>query len=143
MTPEAQREAIAEACGFVAQYVLLKGGYYYRPGAHGYTSKIEEAGRFSKEYAESDVRATNGEVTMRPEPLPDYLNDLNAMHAAEETLSDARAQIYIEQLADVTKAKFDTFNGPPNVIHWCLYHATAGQRAEAFLRTVGRWEEGK
>lgn len=25
----------------------------------------------------------------------------------------------------------------------CLSHATASQRAEAFLRTIGKWEEGK
>ena len=29
-------------------WVVVKNGYYYRPGAHGYTANIEEAGRWTK-----------------------------------------------------------------------------------------------
>jgi hypothetical protein len=62
--------------------------------------------------------------------LPDYLNDLNAMHEAEKTLVDSDNWdlcAYITQLYKIT-------NG------WSTI-ATAAQRAEAFLRTLNLWEE--
>lgn len=62
--------------------------------------------------------------------LPDYCNDLNAMHEAEKTLSETNMFVmahYIE--------RFVSRHGQ----HY--FHATARQRAEAFLRTVGKWEE--
>ena len=55
---------------------------------------------------------------------PDFLNDLNAMHEAEKVLT-----------ADQWH-KYDRLNG------W-KWNATATQRAEAFLRTIGKWEESK
>ena len=66
--------------------------------------------------------------------LPDYLNDLNAMHEAEELFY----------------AKADTLEGAERMrgystwlCHLAKYplRATAAQRAEAFLRTIGKWEE--
>jgi hypothetical protein len=64
--------------------------------------------------------------------LPNYCNDLNAMHEAEKflwTTNNWSACSYGEGLNKVTTS-------------WS-WHATARQRAEAFLRTVGKWEEGK
>ena len=54
--------------------------------------------------------------------LPNYPGDLNAMHEAENSLDDAQSQSYAERLG------YDI-------------HATARQRAEAFLRAMGKWEE--
>ena len=64
------------------------------------------------------------ESSMVFETLPDYCGDLNAMHEAEETLSHANGQWikYARQLLDHD------------------IHATASERAEAFLRTVGKWK---
>ena len=62
---------------------------------------------------------------------PDYLNDLNAMHEAEKALRNqftTLEEVYWRNLAYVQ----------PHPIF-----ATAVQRAEAFLRTVGKWEEDK
>jgi hypothetical protein len=75
--------------------------------------------------------------------VPDYPNDLNAVHAAEETLTDAACQHYIDLLVEVTMA--NQMPGLPDGQHnyWLVYHATARQRAEAFLRTLGKWVEGK
>lgn len=63
------------------------------------------------------------------EPVPDYTSDLNAMHEAEKSFvaGDWR---YVENLKKVTG----------NEDNW---HASVGQRAEAFLRTIGRWEDEK
>jgi hypothetical protein len=73
--------------------------------------------------------------------LPDYCNDLNAMHEAEMTLplvplgrgrkhwdnSRAEFRSYLRLISDYCGS----------------IHATARQRAEAFLRTIGKWEESE
>ena len=61
------------------------------------------------------------------ESLPDYLNDLNAMHEAEKTFADddVIAEKYWLALYDATEHT-----------RW-PYDATARQRAEAFLKTKG------
>lgn len=69
--------------------------------------------------------------------LPDYPNDLNAMHEAviaakipDKQWSDALMRvIQDETCCGAVEARYATAN------------ATARQRAEAFLRTVGGWKE--
>lgn len=105
MTPESQRIAIAEACGWIdcawtthLQRPLLMGTP--AQDAHPY-----------------------------PRQLPDYLNDLNAMHEAEKVLTNANWFTYLALLHD-------------NVVLFPMriaVHATASQRAEAFLKTIGKW----
>ena len=74
-------------------------------------------------------------------PIPNYLNDLNAMHEAEKVLEDTQLLIYRIKLSNIVY-KYDLFKpyikarGSGAVIH-----ATAAQRAEAFLRTIGKWIE--
>lgn len=61
-------------------------------------------------------------------PIPNYCTDLNAMHEAEKTLRNGEWDTYVDLLADT----------------WIqVAHATARQRAEAFLRTIGKWEEAQ
>jgi hypothetical protein len=83
--------------------------------------------------------------------LPDYCNDLNAMHEAERALNIDEEYHYGEELAAMIRRPENTLAGvsedtvfPLN--GWGFYsvaHATARQRAEAFLRTVGKWEEAE
>lgn len=62
---------------------------------------------------------------------PDYLNDLNAMHEAEKVaLKTVGWMAYGDALYKVTDN--NGFPGP-------LFHATAAQRAEAFLKAIGKW----
>ena len=62
--------------------------------------------------------------------LPDYLNDLNAMHEVEKTLTNLVDQLtYLYKLSPVKS-------------EWTLATATARQRASAYLRTIGKWEGG-
>jgi hypothetical protein len=117
MNPEKQRIAIAEACGWTG----LKESMGY----------------------ETRYRGTPSETTVWVS-LPDYLNDLNAMHEAEKVLpdmasdDDVRDQLgYMETLADTLVAKWSSNNSADM---WLITHATAAQRAEAFLRTIGKWE---
>ena len=64
--------------------------------------------------------------------IPDYLNDLNAMHEAEKVLVRLQWVSYLRRLQTLCDES----------VSWPI-HATAAQRAEAFLRTIGKWEEAK
>lgn len=118
MTPEAQRIAIAEACGWT---IHVQNGIVFC---------------WSEELNKTLPPEDDG---MRQ--CPDYLNDLNAMHEAENTLSDNDAVVYA---ANLTRGH-DIWDVMPKDEHFtCCYgalHATASQRAEAFLRTIGKWED--
>jgi hypothetical protein len=62
----------------------------------------------------------------------DYCSDLNAMHEAEKVLTREQINAFCEKLF------------PTNYCGvWWSIHATARQRAEAFLRTLEKWEEDK
>lgn len=74
--------------------------------------------------------------------LPDYLNDLNAIHTAEEAFankqSDEVCYKYNNILYNLLGNRVGNRADKP--WHW-TWHATAAQRAEAFLKTIGKWEE--
>ena len=64
--------------------------------------------------------------------MPDYTQDLNAMHEAEKVLTYAQGGEMTLWIQRMTCAGY----GPQ-------LFATATQRAEAFLRTIGKWEDDK
>jgi hypothetical protein len=73
--------------------------------------------------------------------IPNYINDLNAMHEAEKVLTKANWGGYAAELYRITDAHNHGIS--PNH-HWlAVAFSTATQRAEAFLRTIGKWEEAK
>ena len=75
---------------------------------------------------------------------PDYLNDLNAMHEAEKVLWDTgKAMEFTNQLVGIVCSArgFRWDKGTSDDHLMCLSHATAAERAEAFLRTISKWEE--
>ena len=59
--------------------------------------------------------------------IPDFSGDLNEMHEAEKTLSEDQMWIMARKIE-------------LNENRW-YFHASARERAEAFLRTLGKWEE--
>jgi hypothetical protein len=65
--------------------------------------------------------------------LPDYCNDLNAMHEAEKILSDESHADYACELVKTIRQNGEWFES---------VSATAAQRAEAFLKTINKWEGG-
>ncbi len=125
MTPEAQRIAIAEACGWKAYTGSAFINYEFAPG---HTSRCiprwhkPEFGRYGDDAPQ--VCAME---------LPDYPTDLNAMHEAEKVLTDDEKKWhhYRDWLFVVCEP------------HRNVINAAAAQRAEAFLRTLGKWEDGK
>jgi hypothetical protein len=120
MTPEQQRIAIAQSCGWkgISQSHLI--GYApWRP----------------KTYSDRVNTCPVDELECIPlDPLPNYLNDLNAMNEAEKALTDAQFEDYFDELESQVP-----FARPQHKRrHVCA--ATATQRAEAFLKTLGLWE---
>jgi hypothetical protein len=65
----------------------------------------------------------------------DYCSDLNAMHEAENALTKEQVRQYHTYMYDMA-CEIDNTCG-----RWMPYSATAAYRAEAFLRTLGKWEE--
>ncbi len=118
MTPEEQRIAIATACGWTDIH---------------------------------DWKAA-GVVGIDPcdkarDNIPDYLDDLNAMHEAEKVLTEDQWGDYVNWHLRCTVAAAKTNSRikcsvypMPGEIQG-LVHATAAQRAEAFLRTLNLWTD--
>lgn len=103
MTPEQQRIAIAQACGWKLMYCRF----------HNATTWHSPQGICAE---------GNTEIV-----LPDYLNDLDAMHEAEKVLTKHEPGVFLGHLAEV-------HGQIPSV--WASVHATAAQRAEAFCKTL-------
>jgi hypothetical protein len=75
--------------------------------------------------------------------FPDYCNNLNAMHEAEETLTEEQWDFMFGHLVSMRwrNASEDERRGLGSQKQLSPARATARQRAEAFLRTLGKWEE--
>ena len=120
MSSEAQRIAIAEACGWnILEHDLFPEDSPFKWIVLGPTSRPSRAF-----VMEGDVVSAC---------LPDYLNDLNAMHEAEKVLIDHQCKKY----QDVLVAEVIGWSAHENEL--IAIHATAAQRAEAFLRTINKW----
>lgn len=71
---------------------------------------------------------------------PNYCNDLNAMHEAEKMLLTGSAKPVIHATSRYTEQLCRILRCTDTAL-FQFAHATARQRAEAFLRTIGKWEE--
>jgi hypothetical protein len=69
--------------------------------------------------------------------IPNYLVDLNAMHEAEKVLSRGEHYNQTGGFGRYKTALAEVCDEQHPI------DATAAQRAEAFLRTIGKWEEEK
>lgn len=121
MTPEAQRIAIAEACGLFKLAPLrrtTRRGTVAPDGARLWYCEEHHGGAVT--YAE----------------VPHYTSDLNAIHLAESWLLRNHPDLRMSYRRILIDVCFDT---PDKFASYWL--ATAAQRAEALLRTLGRWTE--
>jgi len=122
MKPEAQQIAIAKACGWTEILRPCDDAYHYLP--------TDTLGFVMGRVCGIRPRGIHIENAA---PLPNYLNDLNAMHEAEKVLIRPNLYakggwgMYLGYLSKVTDEQHPI-------------DATAAQRAEAFLRTIGKWE---
>ena len=74
--------------------------------------------------------------------MMDFCRDLNAIHEAEKVLDHEQIELFADTMYNLCVEKKVT---QPNRLGWrfALLNATARQRAEAFLRTLGKWEAPK
>lgn len=73
-------------------------------------------------------------------PYPEYNKDLEEMAEAEfAVLTEVQRHLFVILLLGITGGigKGETIGC------WHCIHATAAQRAEAFLRTIGKWKEAQ
>lgn len=68
--------------------------------------------------------------------VPDYLNDLNAMHEAEKTLTGKECEQYQAELDALSSEERFLRVELDHPAEEYFFHATAQQRATAFLRAV-------
>jgi hypothetical protein len=116
VNPEQQQIAIAEACGLSFLYPLKR---------RNRSGKDDPNGVVLWYCAE----AFGGSQIW--EKVPNYLHSLDAMHKAEKTLpSIMEVAEYQHQLEIVTEPDRNP-----------VWFATPVQRAEAFLKTIGKWKE--
>jgi hypothetical protein len=73
--------------------------------------------------------------------VPDYIKDLNAMHKAENVLTIPQQLAYFQNLSQILETNPDGTHKFGVCMYWETTHANASQRAETFLRTIGKWEE--
>ncbi len=129
MSPTAQRIAIATACGIP---VCSSCKNLIDPECCHCGSPMKSHG-YQDGHSGVPMGCLCG-YAEQPQPewcgVPDYLNSLDAMHEAEETMNSDQwlrfSWIFLEHAI-----------ANPHSPH--IMHATATQRAEAFLRTIGKW----
>jgi hypothetical protein len=73
-------------------------------------------------------------------PILNYTGCLNAMHKAVSIFDYDQADEFDDHLCDICKRANDLADNP-TPWRFAVTNATAAQRAEAFLRVFGKWEE--
>jgi hypothetical protein len=119
MTPSKQLIAIAEACGWVEHEI--NSDSWCKNSGHKFSAP------------------TGTSPFLGRHSLPDYLNDLNAMHDAEVTLNHTDRYQYGLTLCRILSIETD--GGLDCADIYYTVHATAAKRAEAFLKTIGQWDD--
>ncbi len=121
MTDQEQNIAVAEACGW--HHFIIN----------------DEYGN-DRALRPTDKAVTGCVFT----DLPNYGTDLNAMHEAEKFMMHKQWPKYVTQLARVIaigRSRIRDDDTRVSVPTNMLLAATAAQRREAFLRTIGKWKE--
>ena len=122
MSPEKQRIAIAKACGW---------------------QDATWAGDHEEVWELAGASFTPNRTTSQ---LPDYLHDLNAMAEAEKLFIPTHLEYsnnegnwveYAGHLSHITKADDHELS----IFCFRMIHASASQRAEAFLKTLNLWTD--
>lgn len=119
MSPEAQRIAIAEACGWEDLHMTPA-----RFPIEGHSNLFLEG-------------TPPRDKTIWNLSVPNYLSDLDAMHEAEMSLP-ADSDDGIDRHSFRTALRAICLNSGNDAMH-----AIAAQRAVAFLHTIGKWDDAK
>ena len=140
MTPEAQRIAIAEACGVKWKRSAYR--FYYQGSSKwpihstGYDTR-KEAGEASQHFENDGYTVSPIQEYEVLSHLPAYTEDLNAMHEAEEMLTDEQHEAFRKHLQAIA-ARGGSLLGDATRRRYVS--APASERAEAFLRARNLWK---
>jgi predicted RNA-binding Zn-ribbon protein involved in translation (DUF1610 family) len=120
MTDEQINDAIAKACGWTQHIVSKEDPFTCVNCGASYSRSIWREWEIPYQWCEKDGK----------DRKPDYANDLNAMHEAENLCIVGQHDMeYREALGDICGQ------------YQIIWHATSRQRAEAFLKTLNLWTE--
>jgi hypothetical protein len=125
MTPEQQRIAIAKVCGWTAEQ-----------DSNGYWRAVHKS-------TGNAVELWLSERNVWSVGIPDYLDDLNACHEMEELLDEGQKErfvFWINHLHPFADIHYSEKKKDIQREVFSLVHATAAQRAKAFLLTLGLWQ---
>lgn len=157
MTPQAQRIAIAEACGLkiigpdhprYSQYTLQYSSPGWRlasypgPGLKGCGPSQVTTKEQCEKWIERDKDYRPGQTMEEAElieQVPRYPSDLNAMRSVLETLTNDQWERYEADLWNIVAPGEIRQRAMPIRLRRALLCSTSEQQAEAFLRTLGKW----
>jgi len=125
MKPEQQRIAIAESVGWKC---------WHLPGTRDFVMfdpTFHKCGEWIEGKPSPDAKLA---TIYQP---PNYPADLNEMREAIKTLTKDHRNRYLNILCELTRD--DEMDDVDADFAWC--DATAAQRAESFLKAIGRWVE--
>lgn len=129
--------AIAEACGWTVEHSTKHSPFAPKKSELWhllFNGQIKEVFHWGNPV----VKLDNPTLKECTSSLPDYPNDLNAMHEAVTTLCQEDQGVFWNKLNEVVSR---TTKEIKMSFGFHLVNATARQRAEAFLRTIGKWKE--
>lgn len=128
MTPLKQRVALAEFAGWKVEL-------YHPDSKYAPYSLLNPAGEVVIDGASVE------DCWEQHHRYPDYLNDLNALHEVWLKLDRKQRISFIQDLRfTVVDAGGHAASSNEDIIA-CCENATAPQRAEALLRTIGKWSD--
>lgn len=133
MNEQSQRIRIAEFCGWQAIELRdsVKSGK--KDWLSGLNPKPDEIVKVID--AESGEERAPNESDYGYETLPDYTRDLNAMHDAEQCLTQMQCFTYRDILQAAVLKDVAVFAED------FTFGATASLRATAFVKTIGEWKD--
>jgi len=119
LSPKEQRIKVAKLCGWTHFRRVVFSGDHKKDGLLFGSSQKQPRQAWNFETNE----------------IPDYLNDLNAMHEAEKFIPLPKWYEWLNALGRATgEPEKDEDSTPLTVL--AVYRATAAQRAEAFVLTM-------
>jgi hypothetical protein len=140
MTPEKQRIVLAEWDGW-EWYKLPIDIHFknkrYRCLFNKHISDCEE--RLEK--ADMSENICNIPYLIKEGRVPNYLEDLNAVHELEKKFNLEQKQQYVGVLCDLLEKIHPDKGEAEEYVAFILLTATSAQRCKAILRTIGKWED--
>lgn len=142
MTDKQINAAIAKTCGWKPH----RRSWKLSKGKNGHVVDYFDTKEAAEEYLQICRRNTAdwlNEVEVFEVPIkpPYYCDNLNLMHQVEQKLWKEDCNARYDFVFHLGKILMPTIGYRAEAVD--LLDATARQRAEAFLRTLGKWEEGK